>query len=125
MSDLLMGLIIGIAVGGTVGLIFGGVLASSDAADEYADTVEELGRALREAYAWIHVAGDWDEFSKDGFVVNAPTPSPLTSYMSERAARDARSRSRFMGANDVEDVQRLGHVRLGIDPGQRTDRRSR
>jgi hypothetical protein len=98
-----MGLVIGGFIGAAIGLMLGAMLAGSDSRDEYADTVEELGRALREAYGFIHISGEWEEFAGSGFVVDAPTPSPLTSYTDERDERAARGRARYMGADDAPE----------------------
>lgn len=109
---MIWGLLIGLAVGAAIGVVVAAFCAAADRGDrllEYEAAVEELGKALRESYAWIHVSGDWDEFSSSGFTVEPPAPSAIADA-ERRAIRDARARARHRG-----DVVPLGHVRLGID----------
>lgn len=135
---MVIGIIIGIIIGAALGIIVGGMLAGADQADEraeYALAVEDLGKALREAYAFIHVMGEWDEFESTGFTVDPPAPTAISDGERReiRAAR-ARARHRGMTRQQMEDREAWwrgsgaripdaprGHTRVGIDHPRRTE----
>lgn len=102
-------LLIGVFMAGAIlGLLYGGLVggARHDEA-QLLEAIEELSQAVREAYNWIHVAGDWAEFSESAYTVPSQ-PTTVRQIVTDQPLPRARGR-------EWSDDRPLGHTRVGID----------